>query len=81
MKITRIPNMEDFLNIIRTSAGKVFLHLPDHTACDLKNDPTASQLLRIMNPGSSGLQISFSDPRDTMKLTQYLITAPKHQNA
>ena len=51
MTIFCIPDMERFLRIVEDSRGKVLLHLPDKTLCDLKRDSTAVQLLRMVCPG------------------------------
>ena len=73
MTIFCIPDMERFLRIVEDSRGKVLLHLPDKTLCDLKRDSTAVQLLRMVCPGREGLRISLSDPRDLPSFVSYMM--------
>ena len=49
-----LPDRERFLNIVQHSRGEVLLRLPDGTDCDLKADPGARQLLRLMELGAEG---------------------------
>ena len=81
LKFMMIPNMERFLSLIEESHGKVILHLPDDTQCDLKQDRTARQLIRTMNPGRDGLCISLTDPDDTPAFIDYMISAAHKPSA
>lgn len=72
MTLFCIPNMERFLDLVERSCGRVLLHLPDNTFCDLKEDRTAAQLLRMVLPGEQGLRISLSDPKDLPSFLSYM---------
>ena len=72
-KINIIPNMERFLNVVARSRGKVLLHLPDNTQCDLKEDGAVRQLFQTMLPGQDGVRISLSDPGDVLAFINYMI--------
>lgn len=73
LKINVIPNMERFLDLVARSRGKVLLHLPDNTQCDLKEDGVARQLFQTMRPGQDGVRISLSDPGDVPAFINYMI--------
>lgn len=70
--VMMIPNAEKFLNVVANSCGKVLLHLPNGGQCDLKRDRFAKELLRTMRPGEEGLQISLSNPDDTLAFLRYM---------
>lgn len=72
-KIMMLPDAENFLNVVANSRGQVLLHLPDNSRCDLKQDNTARQLLRIMRPSPEGLCVSLSDARDVPAFLDYMI--------
>ena len=67
-----IPDVEKFLSVVAGSCGKVLLHLPNGGQCDLKRDCLAKELLRTMRPGEKGLQISLSNPDDTLAFLRYM---------
>lgn len=72
MKIMLMPDVERFLEIVESSAGSVFLHLPDDTCVDLKKDNTARQLLRLVTPGAEGLRFSLSESADVPAFIRYM---------
>ena len=57
------------------SRGGVLLRLPNGTDCDLKTDPGARQLLRLMELGPEGLSISLTDPKDLPLYLHYMMEA------
>ncbi len=71
-KLFRMPDANRFLEVVERSAGHVFLHLPDNTMIDLKEDHTARQLLRSMAVGQNGLQFSLSESSDLPEFLRYL---------
>ncbi len=71
-KLFRMPDANRFLEVVERSAGHVFLHLPDDTRIDLKEDHTARQLLRSMAVGQNGLQFSLSESSDLPEFLRYL---------
>lgn len=73
MKFRYIPNMEKFAEALKSCHGKVLLHLPDNTTCDLKSDSAAFQMLKMLPSGYHDLRLSFSDPRDTSAFMQYML--------
>lgn len=73
MKFTYIPNMEKFIDTLKKCQGRVLLHLPDNTTCDLKTDSSAFQLLKMLPSGPHDLCLSFSSPRDSSMFIQYMI--------
>ncbi|WP_295766063.1 hypothetical protein [uncultured Oscillibacter sp.] len=78
-KLMVLPDTEGFLNVVEHSRGRVLLHLPDDSTCDLKRDHTARQLLRVMRPGRDGLCISLSDARDVPGLLDYMIGSARQR--
>ena len=75
LKIIAMPNAEKFLSLIRQCCGDVLLHLPDGSRCSLKQDHTARQMLRTMQPGQGGISISVSNPADTPAFLRYMMEA------
>ena len=74
-KIMLISDMEKFLEKVNNCHGDVLLHLPDDTVCNLKEDHTALQLLRMMKLNGKGLNISLTDVRDYPIMMNYLMNA------
>jgi len=70
--ILRMPNANRFLKVVRKSAGHVFLHLPDDTLVDVKEDHTAQQMLRTLSVGQNGLRFSLSDSSDLPEFMRYM---------
>lgn len=75
LHVMTIPDTERFLRIVEESRGDVVLHLPDHTSCNLKETPVAQQMLRVSNPGRTGLLLSLSDPSDVQAFLEYMLEA------
>ena len=75
LQMMMLPDRERFLNIVDHSRGGVLLRLPDGTDCDLKADPGARQLLRLMELGEEGLSISLTDPKDLPLYLRYMMEA------
>lgn len=71
----QIPNTERFLNLVDHSRGEVLLYLPDGSHCDLKQDPVARQMLRLMTPNGRGISVSLSNAKDTPRFLQYMLEA------
>ncbi len=67
-----LPDADRFWEVVEKSAGRVFLHLPDDTLVDLKEDHTAQQLLRAMNLGQNGLRFSLSESSDLPEFIRYM---------
>ena len=49
LQMMMLPDRDRFLEIVEHSRGSVLLRLPDHTDCDLKTDPVARQMLRMLD--------------------------------
>lgn len=75
LRVTFIPNKERFFELIQSCKGNVLLHLPDNSTRDLKCDPTAYQMLRLLPHGPADLCMSFSDPDDSSAFLQYMMRA------
>lgn len=75
MRIFSIPDTGSFLNLVRRSQGDVILHLPDGNKLNLKQNHTAQQVLQILCPGQSGLQISLSSSADAPAFIRYMMEA------
>ena len=75
LKIMLISDMEKFLEKGNSCHGDVLLHLPDDTVCNLKEDHTALQMLRMMKLNGKGLNISLTDVRDYPIMMNYLMNA------
>lgn len=77
LKIHMMPNAEKFLSLVKQSCGDVLLRLPDGSLCSLKQNRTARQMFRAMQPGQDGISVSFSNPDDIPVFLKYLIGAAK----
>lgn len=75
LQMMMLPDRERFLNIVDHSRGGVLLRLPNGTDCNLKTDPGARQLLRLMELGPEGLFISLTDPKDLPLYLHYMMEA------
>ena len=75
IKIMLISNMQKFLEKIQKCHGDVLLHLPDDTVCNLKEDHTALQMLRMMKLNGKGLDLSLTDVRDYPIMMNYMMSA------
>ena len=75
LKIMLISDMEKFLEKVNSCHGDVLLHLPDDTVCNLKEDHTALQLLRMMKLNGKGLNLSLTDVRDFPIMMNYMMSA------
>ena len=75
LRIMLISDMEKFLEKVNSCHGDVLLHLPDDTVCNLKEDHTALQLLRMMKLNGKGLNISLTDVRDYPIMMNYMMSA------
>lgn len=75
LKIMLISDMEKFLEKVNNCHGDVLLHLPDDTVCNLKEDHTALQLLRMMKLNGKGLNLSLTDVRDFPIMMNYMMSA------
>ncbi len=70
--VLRMPNADRFLEVVKKSAGHVFLHLPDNTVVDMKEDHTAQQLLLLMTLGPNGLRFSLTESSDLPEFIRYM---------
>lgn len=75
VKILWMPNVEDFLSLVKRSCGDILLQLPDGNQCNLKQDLTAQQMLRTMKLSGDGISLRFSDPHDAPTFLQYMMEA------
>lgn len=73
LQLMSIPNPEQFLTLVDKSAGNVTLCLPNETRCDLKNDKTAREMIRVLKPRCEGICILLSDPRDILTFMRYMM--------
>ena len=64
LQMMMLPDRDRFLEIVDHSRGSVLLRLPDHTDCDLKTDPIARQMLRMLDPAEEGVTLRLTDPED-----------------
>jgi len=77
LSIVCIPNPEKFLSCVDHCRGSVTLRLPDGSQCDLKQDHTARQMLRVMRPEGNGISLSLSDNQDTSRFLRYMLEAAR----
>lgn len=75
LRFMSIPNKEKFLNLIEACQGSVLLHLPDNTTRDLKSDPTAREMLKLLPSNGYDLGLSFSDSCDSSVFLRYMMAA------
>ena len=75
LQMMMLPDRDRFLEIVDHSRGSVLLRLPDHTDCDLKTDPVARQMLRMLDPAEEGVTLRLTDPEDLPAYLQYMMEA------
>ena len=75
LRIMLISDMEKFLEKVQSCQGYVLLHLPDGTVCNLKEDHTAIQMLKMMQLDGKGLNLSLTDVRDYPIMVNYMMNA------
>ena len=75
LQIMTLPDRERFLDLVDHSRGSVLLRLPDHTDCDLKTDPVARQMLRMLDPAEEGVTLRLTDPEDLPAYLHYMMEA------
>lgn len=75
LRIMLISDMEKFLEKVQSCHGDVLLHLPDDTVCNLKEDHTALQMLKMMQLGGKSLDLSLTDVRDYGIMMNYMMNA------
>ena len=75
LQMMMLPDRERFLNIVDHSRGGVLLRLPDGTDCDLKTDPVARQMLRMLEPAAEGVTLRLTDPEDLPAYLRYMMEA------
>ena len=75
LRIMLISDMETFLEKVQSCQGDVLLHLPDGTVCNLKEDHTAIQMLKMMQLDGKGLNLSLTDVRDYPIMVNYMMNA------
>ena len=76
LTMTLLPDREEFLELVDRSRGGVLLQLPDQTTCDLKHDPAARQMLRLLEPGPEGITLRLTNPEDLPAYLHYMMEAP-----
>ena len=75
LRIMLMSDMEKFLEKVQSCQGDVLLHLPDGTVCNLKEDHTAIQMLKMMQLDGKGLNLSLTDVRDYPIMVNYMMNA------
>lgn len=75
IRLMYIQNMEKFTEALGKCQGNVLLHLPDNTTCDLKSNPAAAQVLKLLPTGYNDLRLSFSDSHDSSVFMRYMMVA------
>ena len=75
LRIMLISDMEKFLEKVQSCQGDVLLHLPDGTVCNLKEDHSAIQMLKMMQLDGKGLNLSLTDVRDYPIMVNYMMNA------
>ena len=75
LQMMMLPDRDRFLEIVDHSRGSVLLRLPDHTDCDLKTDPIARQMLRMLDPAEEGVTLRLTDPEDLPAYLHYMMEA------
>ena len=64
-----------FMRQVSASRGSVLLHLDNGKTCDLKEDATASSILRMMNAPKKGFDITVTDPAAVTGFLRYMLEA------
>lgn len=55
LNLKQIPNAERLEKVIKESKGTVLLKLPNNELYNLKEEEMGTQLLRVLVPGTDGL--------------------------
>ena len=72
IRIYVVPDMGRFLWTVERCRGEVTLHLRGGVVCNLKRDPVAMELLRVV-PLAGELHVTLSDHSDFPVFLQYLM--------
>ncbi len=72
-RIMTFSNMDRFAEIIGRCKGDVYLNLPDHTRCNLKENREALQLLRLLRPAQNGLDVDLANQEDFPLVVRYMM--------
>lgn len=70
-------NKDRFMDCVEHCEGNVYLHLADGGQCNLKQNSTASALIRLLDMPKTGLEIDCSAPEDMPRFMQYLMEAAR----
>ena len=79
LTMTLLPDWQEFLDLVDHSRGSVLLQLPDQSTCDLKRDPAARQMLRLLEPGAEGISLRLSDPADLPAYLRYMMESARKE--
>jgi hypothetical protein len=77
LNLTSIANMDRFLDIVAQCKGTVSLHLPDHSICDLKQNPLARQFLKLGDQTQESFSLHLGCPSDFPLFLQYMMEAAR----
>lgn len=75
IQVLVLSDPEGFLSVVNASKGAVFLQLPDHSRVNLKENPLAQQMLRLMGPQQTGLTLELTRKEDVPSFLRYLAGA------
>jgi len=75
IKINRIPDMKNFMELIVHCKKPVYIDLGDTEICDLKSNETARRILTACSDSFAGDLKLRTDSADSMLFLNYLINA------
>ncbi|MCI8635114.1 MAG: hypothetical protein HFJ05_05895 [Eubacterium sp.] len=75
LNLKQIPNAERLEKVIKESKGTVLLKLPNNELYNLKEEEMGTQLLRVLVPGTDGLDIQVSEGEDFIQFVSYMVNA------
>ena len=75
LNLKQIPNAERLEKVIKESKGTVLLKLPNNELYNLKEEEMGTQLLRVLVPGTDGLDIQVSEAEDFIQFVSYMVNA------
>ena len=73
LNLKQIPNADKLEKVIKESKGSVLLKLPNNEMYDLKEEQMGTQLLKVLVPGTEGLDIRVSEGEDFVQFVSYMV--------
>ena len=73
LNLKQIPNANKLEKVIKESKGSVLLKLPNDEFYNLKEEKMGTQLLKVFQPGTDGLEIQLTNEEDFVHFLSYMV--------